>query len=233
MSKVDSTKLRPELYPELSKLTFGFIADLEKCMQCGKCVGSCPAAAVAPYNSRRIIHAIKSGNIEEVIESEELWSCFFCSTCYASCPKDINFPFTVAMLRYASLYAGYGIEYVKRLIPYATDYYNRGMTVLQGERNPRLPEKRKEATGTDGTMASIRKRMGLPAERTVSPEALAEIQFISDVSGMTKLMKEMNEKHGASLKSVDEIEQVETLKSREGKFAGFPEEREDAETTGS
>jgi heterodisulfide reductase subunit C len=233
MSKVEAAKLHPELYPKLNKLTFGFIADLEKCMQCGKCVGNCPAAAVAPYNSRRIIHAIKSGNIQEVIESEELWSCFFCSTCYASCPKDINFPFTVAMLRYASLYAGYGIDYVKRLIPYATDYYNRGMTVLQGERNPKVAERLKKATRTDGTMASIRRRMGLPAERAVSPEALAEIQFISDVSGMTRLMKEMSKKDGESLRSVDDIERVQTVRSREGKFAGFPEERDDAEATRS
>jgi heterodisulfide reductase subunit C len=228
MSKVSAKSLRPELYPELSELTFGFIGDLEKCMQCGKCVGSCPAAAVAPYNSRRIIHAIKSGNIEEVIESEELWACFFCSTCYASCPKDINFPFTVAMLRYASLYAGYGVEYVQRLIPYATDYYERGLTVLQPEHNPKVVERRAQSGG-DGTMATIRERMGLPPERVVSKEALAEVQFIADVSGMTKLMKRMSKAESeAPLKSTEDIESVETVKSREGKFAGFPEESEDA-----
>lgn len=82
-------------------------------------------------------------------------------------------------------------------------------------------------------MGSIRKRMGLPEERTVCKEALAEVQFISDVSGMTRLMKEMNKKNGARLKSADDIEHVETLKSSEGKFAGFPEEQEDGEATGS
>jgi heterodisulfide reductase subunit C len=228
MSKVNTKALRPELYPELRDLTFGFIADLEKCMQCGKCVGSCPAAAVSPYNSRRIIHSVKTGNIEEVIESDELWSCFFCSSCYASCPKDINFPFSVAMLRYASLYAGYGSKYVKKLIPYATDYYERGMTVLQSDPNPAATRRRAAHSGTSGKMSDIRVRMGMPPERRVSDEALSEVQFISDVSGMTALMKRMLKRQDEDPRSRDEIERIETRKTSDGKFAGFPGEKSDA-----
>ena len=228
MSKTTAKTLRPELYPQLRELTFGFISDLEKCMQCGKCVGNCPAAAVSPYNSRRLIHNIKSGNIEDVIESEELWSCFFCSSCYASCPKDINFPFSVAMLRYASLYAGYGSTYVKKLIPYATDYYERGLTVLQHDRNPLATKRRAVQSGTSGKMSDIRVRMGLPAERKVSDVAISEVQFIAEVTGMTELMKRMLKTDDDDPKSRDDIETVETTKSGEGKFAGFPEERSDA-----
>ncbi len=228
MSKITAKKLRPELYPALRELTFGFISDLEKCMQCGKCVGNCPAAAVTPYNSRRIIHNIKSGNIEDVIESEELWSCFFCSSCYASCPKDINFPFTVCMLRYASLYAGYGSKYVKKLIPYATDYYERGLTVLQHDRNPLATKRRAAQSGTSGKMSDLRVRMGLPAERRVSDVGLSEVQFIAEVTGMTELMKRMLKTQDDDPRSRDDIESIETTKSREGKFAGFPEEQNDA-----
>jgi len=228
MSRVKTKRLRRELYPELRELTFGFVSDLEKCMQCGKCVGACPAAAVTTYNSRRMIHDIKSGNLQEVIESEELWSCFFCSTCYASCPKDINFPFTVAMLRYASLYAGYGAEYVKKIIPYAQDYYARGLTVLQPEKNPLVLNRRKANSGTSGDMGDIREKIGMPRERKVSDEALAEVQFISDVSGMTKLMKRMLKTEDAAPKTRERIGNVETVKTREGKFAGFPEEQENA-----
>jgi heterodisulfide reductase subunit C len=228
MSKTEAKKLRPELYPQLRELTFGFVSDLEKCMQCGKCVGSCPAAALSQYNPRRIIHNIKAGNIEEVIESEELWQCFFCSTCYASCPRDINFPFTVAMLRYASLYAGYGAEYVQKIIPYAQDYYATGLTVLQPEKNPLVLKRRSANSGTNGKMSEIRKQMGMPAERKISEDALSEIQFLSDVSGMTKLMKEMLKRKDAHPESREKVERVETLKSREGKFAGFPKEQDNA-----
>jgi heterodisulfide reductase subunit C len=229
MSRLLEKTLQPELYDKLSELTFRFIGDLEKCMQCGKCVGNCPAASVTQYNSRRAIHAIKMGNIDEVIRSEELWSCYFCSACYASCPRDINFPFTVAMLRYASLYAGYAWEYVKKLLPYALDYYEKGMTVLQGERNPRIEEARRKNTGSSGSLADIRERMGLPRERKVSDKALSEVQFISDVSGMTKILKELPKKHGKDTETILDFTRVKILKSSEGKFAGFPEEDDDAQ----
>ena len=199
-------------------------------MQCGKCVGNCPAASVTRYNSRKIIHAIKLGNIEEVIRSEELWSCFFCSACYASCPLDINFPFTIAMLRYASLYAGYGWDYVKKLLPYALDYYARGMTVLQDERNPRIEEVRSQNSGDSGKMADIRERMGLPRERKISRKALSEIQFISDVSGMTKILKELPKKHGKKPESDDVFNRISIMTGPEGKFAGLPVEEDNAKS---
>lgn len=227
MSRLFDRELRSDLYGELSELTFRFIGDLEKCMQCGKCVGNCPAASVTQYNSRRTIHAIKLGNIEEVIKSEELWSCFFCSSCYAACPKDINFPFTVAMLRYASLYAGYGWGYVKKLLPYALDYYASGMTVLQGERNPNITKRRAENSGTSGSMADVREKMGLPRERKISEKALSEVQFISDVSGMTKILKELPGKAEKAPLTRGELEGIGIVKGRDGKFAGFPDEEDE------
>jgi heterodisulfide reductase subunit C len=224
MSKIKADRLKPDLYPEFRELTFSFISDLEKCMQCGKCVGTCPAAAVAPYNSREMIHSIKMGNIDEVIKSEELWLCFFCSSCYAVCPKDINFPFTVAMLRYASLYAGFGWEFVKKLLPYAWDYYKKGMTVQPSERNPNAVKRLAENSGTDGTMEAIRRKMGVEPSRQVSDRALAEIQFIADVSGMTRGLREMVKRGEVRPRSKDKREWQPTVKSPKGKFTGFPEE---------
>ena len=228
MSRLFDKELRPELYSDLSELTFRFIGDLEKCMQCGKCVGNCPAASITQYNSRRIIHSIKMGNVEDVIKSEELWSCFFCSSCYASCPKDINFPFTVAMLRYASLYAGYGWEYVKKLLPYALDYYRTGMTVLQDERNPNITRRRAKNSDTSGSMADIREKMGLSRERKVSDRALSEVQFISDVSGMTRILKELPDKKEKAPLSRAELDRILLVTDQNGKFAGFPEEDNNA-----
>ncbi len=132
------------------------------------------------------------------------------------------------MLRYASLYAGYGAEYVKKIIPYAQDYYARGLTVLQPEKNPLVLARRKANSGTSGDMGDIREQIGMPRERKVSDEALAEVQFISDVSGMTKLMERMLKTDDAAPKTRQRIEKVETVKTREGKFAGFPEEQENA-----
>ena len=105
----------PGFDKQLTVLSFGMVKDLEKCIQCGKCTAQCPAAKLSPYNPRKIINDIRTGNIGKVISSEELWLCFFCSGCYAVCPNDINFPFAVTMLRYAALAKGYGWDEVRKI----------------------------------------------------------------------------------------------------------------------
>ena len=174
----------PGFTDDFRQKSMGFVKDLEKCLQCGKCVGNCPAARLSPYNSRQLIRDLLDGQIERVISSEELWLCFFCSSCYAACPKSINFPFAVAMLRYAALSEGYGWRYVQRISqPYAHDYYTEGISVSRREANPLIQRARAKNSGTDGSIGEIRKRMGLPERRTVSEKALTEIQFIADVTG--------------------------------------------------
>lgn len=187
----------PGFDKKFSELTHRMVKDLEKCMQCGKCTAQCPAAKLSSYNPRQIIRDLKMGNVEKVISSQELWLCFFCSGCYAVCPQDINFPFAVAMLRYAALAQGYGWEEVKKIKdPYAQDYYNTGLSVSPEERNLGLRRELAEHTGTDGRMATIRKRMGLPPKREVAAKALAEIRFIADATGMTDLFGEIEKKQG-------------------------------------
>ena len=157
----------PGFTEDFKEKSMGFVRDLEKCLQCGKCVGVCPAARISPYNSKQLIRDLLLGQIERVISSEELWLCFFCSSCYAACPKSINFPFAVAMLRYAALAEGYGWKYVQGISqPYAQDYYAEGITVSMIERNPGIKSARAANSGTDGSIGAIRKRMGLPEHRS-------------------------------------------------------------------
>ncbi|MHB8172199.1 MAG: 4Fe-4S dicluster domain-containing protein [Thermincolia bacterium] len=176
----------PDFYQRWKPIAMGFVNEAEKCLQCGKCTGQCPAAAVtSSYNPRKIVRDLTNGNVKRIVSSVELWQCFFCSGCYATCPMDINFPFFVFMLRLAAMSEGFGWEDVKQLESYAEkDYLKMGITVSSSERNPYVVEKR-------GDMAEIRKGAGLPPQRIVSQRALAEINAISDLSGMTAFMKKI------------------------------------------
>lgn len=186
---------------KFEELTFGMVSDLEKCLQCGKCTAQCPAAKLTSYNPRRLIRDIRMGNVEEVISSKELWFCFFCSGCYSVCPRDIDFPFAVAMLRYAALNEGYGWKEVREIKePYAQDYYENGLSVSTEERNKGIKKSRAEHSGTDGDITSIREKIGLSPEREVSEKALSEIQFIADATGMTDLFDEIDEKENEEKK---------------------------------
>jgi heterodisulfide reductase subunit C len=177
---------------KFSELTHGMVKDLEKCIQCGKCTAQCPAAKLSSYNPRQIIRDLRMGNVDKVISSQELWLCFFCSGCYAVCPQDINFPFAIAMLRYAALAKGYGWEEVKKIKdPYAQDYYDTGLSVSHVERNLGIKHTLAAQSGTDGRITEIRRRAGLPEKRVISDKGLAEIRFISDATGMTDLFEQI------------------------------------------
>ncbi len=175
-----------DFYEKYKPIAMGFVNEAEKCLQCGKCTGQCPAAAVtANYNPRKIIRDLVNGNIKRVLSSAELWQCFFCSGCFSTCPMDINFPFFVFMLRLAAMNEGFGWEDVKQLEGYAErDYLKEGITVSSFERNPEVVKRL-------GDIQQIRVEAGLPPQRKITPRGLAEINMISDLSGMTSFMKQI------------------------------------------
>lgn len=218
---------------KFAELTHGMVKDLEKCIQCGKCTAQCPAAKLSSYNPRQIIRDLRMGNVEKVISSQELWLCFFCSGCYAVCPQDINFPFAVAMLRYAALAKGYGWEEVKKIKdPYAQDYYRTGLSVSHIERNLAIRRAIAAHSGTDGSITAIRRRAGLPEKRVISEKALAEIRFIADATGMTDLFEQI-----PKMKPVEKkwnygspADLVKIKRGPNQKFCGLAEENEDEST---
>lgn len=217
---------------KFSELTLYMVDDLEKCLQCGKCTSQCPAARITSYNPRRLVRDILMGNVERVISSQELWFCFFCGGCYAVCPRDIQIPFAVVMLRYAALARGYGWDNVKEIKdPFAQDYYETGLTVNSEEDNPGVKEKRAENSNTDGDISSIREKVGLSPEREISEEALSEIKFISDATGMTDLFEEIDEKESRerdwNYGSEDTL--IEIVKGPNQKFLGIAKTEENSE----
>ncbi|KJR46782.1 CoB--CoM heterodisulfide reductase subunit C [Desulfosporosinus sp. I2] len=175
-----------DFYERWKPIAMGFVNEAERCLQCGKCTGQCPAAAVTPgYNPRKLIRDLVDGNIKRILSSVELWQCFFCSGCYSTCPMDINFPFFIFMLRLGAMNEGYGWEDVKQLEAYAEkDYLKDGITVSIRERNPFVVD-------TVGDIGKIREAAGLPTKRVVSKRGVAEINMISDLSGMTSFMKKI------------------------------------------
>ncbi|MEJ2250143.1 MAG: 4Fe-4S dicluster domain-containing protein, partial [Candidatus Lokiarchaeota archaeon] len=82
-----------------------------QCMECGKCVGECPAAKVSDYNIRRIIRKVLRGD-KSVLKDSDIWYCFLCERCKRVCPKEnINIPLLILNLRNESFKRGYGPKY--------------------------------------------------------------------------------------------------------------------------
>ena len=57
--------------------------DLQTCIQCGICAGTCPYGEVMDFPPRRIIGMLRAGMIEEVLASDSLLRCVTCYACMA------------------------------------------------------------------------------------------------------------------------------------------------------
>ena len=56
-----------------------------KCVQCGMCTSTCPAARHSDYNPREIIERVLDGD-EAILSDDIIWNCFYCYTCHSVCP---------------------------------------------------------------------------------------------------------------------------------------------------
>ena len=69
------------------------------CYQCGTCSGSCPTALEMDYNPRRILHMLRLGLGERVLNSRAIWLCTSCYSCTTRCPREIGISDTMLGLR--------------------------------------------------------------------------------------------------------------------------------------
>jgi Fe-S oxidoreductase len=64
--------------------------ELQTCIQCGICAGTCPYGDAMDYPPRRIIGMLRAGMIEEVLTSDSLLHCVTCYSCMAKCPRGLR-----------------------------------------------------------------------------------------------------------------------------------------------
>jgi heterodisulfide reductase subunit C len=102
--------------------------DYLSCIQCGRCVGSCPAAKVSPsFNMRVINKRIQEGD-EQMLGEGDIWDCFYCQACVNLCPRDNIDSFkTILILRDLALARGAGVEHLKKTLPVMRWYLEKGV----------------------------------------------------------------------------------------------------------
>ena len=58
------------------------------CIGCGSCSATCTSAQFNNFNPRRIIQAIKSGQVKYI--TDEVNKCLLCGKCQLVCPRHVN-----------------------------------------------------------------------------------------------------------------------------------------------
>ncbi len=60
------------------------------CYQCKKCTSGCPMNYAMDYMPHQLIHAIRLGLEDAVINSKTMWMCAACETCTTRCPQEVD-----------------------------------------------------------------------------------------------------------------------------------------------
>lgn len=83
-SAVSLDRLDLARFEELAKAE----PDVLKCMACGSCSSTCPAAGFSGMSLRKVILALQRGREAEAIKM--LGNCMLCGKCTIVCPRGIN-----------------------------------------------------------------------------------------------------------------------------------------------
>ena len=61
----------------------------ELCYQCGKCTAGCEAHKLLELEPHKIIALLKRGLVDEMINSDIIWTCMSCFKCWERCPQAV------------------------------------------------------------------------------------------------------------------------------------------------
>jgi heterodisulfide reductase subunit C len=92
---------------EFSRKMEAEVKNLARCYQCSMCSGGCPVAYAMDYHPNQIIHMVRLGLKEKVLQSNSIWICASCETCATRCPNEIQIVALMDALRRESLEAGF------------------------------------------------------------------------------------------------------------------------------
>ena len=64
------------------------VPDADRCMACGSCSATCPAAEFSGMSVRKVLHCLQRGKEEEAFRM--MSNCMLCGKCTMVCPRGIN-----------------------------------------------------------------------------------------------------------------------------------------------
>jgi heterodisulfide reductase subunit C len=77
--------------------------DVNACFQCGKCSAGCPVSYAMDYVPAQLMHAIRLGLDDLVIDSKTMWLCASCQACTTRCPQDLDIALVLDTVKIISM----------------------------------------------------------------------------------------------------------------------------------
>jgi heterodisulfide reductase subunit C len=82
-------------------------SNLEKCIQCGTCGGSCPSGQDMDHSPRMLFALTEAGMVETVLQSNTPWYCVSCYYCMSRCPQEVHITDIMSTLKRMAIKRGH------------------------------------------------------------------------------------------------------------------------------
>ncbi len=164
----------------------------KKCLQCGRCTASCPAAYMyEDFRPRDMMRRFSRGEAHSRKMGELIWKCGQCYACRARCPRNCNMPLAVLALRTEAVQGGTAPESIMKIHrTIKANLGSKGVTMVPAMFDDDLLKSFGPRTyrRCSGNLAK-RARLGFVADDArrvpIPDESLKEIRAILALTGFT------------------------------------------------
>jgi len=96
------------------------------CYQCRKCSAGCPISYAMDYKPAQLIHAIRLGMDDLVLNSKTMWLCASCETCTTRCPQEVDVAKVMDAVKITAMKKG-----IKPTIPEVASFYKAALANIK------------------------------------------------------------------------------------------------------
>ena len=166
-----------------------------KCVQCGMCTSTCPAAKHSNYNPRDIVERVLQGD-ESLIEDEEIWNCFYCYTCHSTCPVGNSVCEINQILKQFAITKGLADDKLYEYLGFADSYYNSAIGAIPSRFYPEIREDVEGWWEFREHLGEIRDELGLDS-LTPPRDVIDEVSLVLTNCGFKERIDKIRENYEA------------------------------------
>lgn len=166
-----------------------------KCVQCGMCTSTCPAAKHSNYNPRDIVERVLQGD-ESLIEDEEIWNCFYCYTCHSTCPVGNSVCEINQILKQFAITKGLADDKLYEYLGFADSYYNSAIGAIPSRFYPEIKEDVEGWWEFREHLGEIRDKLGLDS-LTPPSDVIDEVSLVLTNCGFKERIDKIRENYEA------------------------------------
>jgi heterodisulfide reductase subunit C len=163
-----------------------------KCVQCGMCTSTCPAARHSDYNPRDIIERVLSGD-ESILSDENIWNCFYCYTCHSVCPVGNSVCEVNQILKQIAIMKDIGYDKLYEYLGFADSYFTAAIGAIPERFFKDIKEDVPGWWEFRTNLDEIRDELNLDPPLMPSKETIDEVSKILTITGFKSKIERIRE----------------------------------------